>query len=118
MGRQAGQLEGVAEAALLAQVDILPEDEVQEVPVAELVGLGAGDQGGAVIRQVGQAEPVGGLADPVGGQLAHRFDCIPAAVAWSARGRDPTGIRIAAATCAGGVSGRGRPLCQPLLRQS
>ncbi len=67
--RQAAELQGVSEPALLAQPGLLAEDEAREVEVAELADLRAGD------------------ADVGAGELAHRRPCIRAAVASSSSGR-------------------------------
>ena len=69
---QAGQLEGVAEAAALAHTDLFLQDQVEEVQVAHGGLLGPGDQGVEVAGEVGQVEPFGVLADAGGDQLAHR----------------------------------------------
>ena len=68
-----------AEPALLAQLDLLAEDEVQEVEVAELAGLRSGDEVAGVLWQVRQAQPLCGDADACAGELAHRDPCVPVA---------------------------------------
>ena len=67
--RQPGQLQRVAEPAAFAQPEFFLEHQVDEVEVAHLGGLGAVDELGDGVGQVGQAEPGGVVTDPVGGQL-------------------------------------------------
>jgi len=69
--RQPGQLQCVAEPAALAQAEFFFEEEVDEVEVAHLRGLGAFDELGDDLGEVGQSEFGGMVADPVGGQAAH-----------------------------------------------
>ena len=57
--RQPGQLERVAEPAPFAQAEFFLEDQVDEVEVAQVVGLGAGGQLGGGVGQVGQARAAG-----------------------------------------------------------
>jgi hypothetical protein len=71
--RQPGKFERVAEPAALAQTELFFEEQVDEVEVAHLAGLGTFDELGDHIGEVGQPEPGGVVADPVGGQAAHRF---------------------------------------------
>jgi len=73
---QARELQGVAEAATLAQPDLLLEGEVDELQVAHAGLLGPGDQGVEVVGQPGQVQPFGVLTDAGGDQLAH--DATPA----------------------------------------
>jgi hypothetical protein len=75
---QAGQLQGVAEAAALADADLFLEDQVEEVEVAHRLPFGPVDQAVQALGQVGQAEPFGVVADAGGDQLAH-----PRPPAWS-----------------------------------
>ena len=65
--RQPGQLQGVAEAAALAQSDFFFEQQVDEVEVAHLRGFGTLDELGDGLGEMGQAELGGVVADPVGG---------------------------------------------------
>ena len=74
--RQPGQFQSVAEPAALAQADLFLEEQVDEVEVAHLGGLGAVDELGDGVGQVGQAEPGGVVTDPVGGQPAHEFSFV------------------------------------------
>jgi hypothetical protein len=69
---QPRQLEGVAEAAALAQADFFFQDQVEEVEVAHGGLLGPGDQGVEVAGEVGQPQAVGVLTDAGGDQLTHR----------------------------------------------
>lgn len=69
---QPGQLQRVAEPAALAQSEFFFQEEVDEVEVAHLGGLGPFDQLGDDIGDVAQAESGGMVTDPVGGQSAHR----------------------------------------------
>ena len=70
--RQPGQLQGVTEAAALPQPDLFLEQQVNEVEVAHLRGFGTLDELGDGLGEMGQAELGGVVADPVGGQGAHR----------------------------------------------
>lgn len=70
--RQPGELQGVAEPAALPQPELLFEEEIDEVEVAHLAGLGAVNQFGDDLGQVAQAEPGRMVPDPVSGQAAHR----------------------------------------------
>ena len=62
----------VAEPAALAQPDLFLQEQVDEVEVAHLRGFGAVDELGEGVGEVGEAEPGGVGADPVGGQGAHQ----------------------------------------------
>jgi hypothetical protein len=73
---QPGQLQRVAEAAALAQPELFLQYQVDELQVAHLGLLGAGEQGVEVVSEPGQAEPLGVFADAGGDQLAH--DLTPA----------------------------------------
>jgi hypothetical protein len=69
--RHPRQLQRVAEPAPFTQAELFLEQEVDEVEVAHLSGLGAVHELGDHLGQVGQPEPGGVVADPVGGQTAH-----------------------------------------------
>jgi hypothetical protein len=71
--RQPGQLQRVAEPAPFAQPDFFFEQQVDEVEVTHLRGLGPVDKLGDRVGEMGQAEPGGMVTDPVGGQGTHRF---------------------------------------------
>ena len=59
---QAAELEGVAEASPLPDPELLLEDEVEELAVAHLRLLGAGDELLGVLGPVGEAQALGVLA--------------------------------------------------------
>ena len=84
MVRQPGQLQRVAEPAALTQPDLFFQQQVDEVEVAHLRGLGALDELGDGLGEMGQAELGGVGSDPVGGQGAHRSSLHsgPTAAAW------------------------------------
>src|SRR3954454_13095572 len=65
------------------QAELLFEEQVDEVEVAHLAGLGAFDELGDDVGQVGQSEPGGVVADPVGGQTAHAPTSSWSGCAWS-----------------------------------
>ncbi len=71
MVRQPGQLERGPEPPSFAEADFLAEEQVDEVAVAHGVGFGPGDEWCRIVGEVGQAEPLRVLPDPVGDQLAH-----------------------------------------------
>ena len=73
--RQPGQFQGVAEPAAFAEAEFFFEQQVDEVEVAQLRGLGPLDELGDGVGEVGQAEPGGVVADPVRGQRAHVGSC-------------------------------------------
>jgi hypothetical protein len=77
--RQPRQLQGVVEAAALAQADLLLKGQVDELQVAHRGLFGPGDQSVKVVGQPGQVEPFGVLTDAGGDQLTH--DATPAS--WS-----------------------------------
>ena len=70
---QPGQFQRVAEPAALAQPDLFFQQQVDEVEVAHLRGLGPLHQFGDGVGEMGESEPGGVVADPVGGQGAHVF---------------------------------------------
>lgn len=69
---QTTELQGVAEAASLPDPDLLLEGEVQELAVAQLLGLGAGDELLGGLGQVGEAQALGMVTDAFRDELAHR----------------------------------------------
>jgi hypothetical protein len=76
---QAGELEGVAEAAAFSDADLFFQDQVEEVQVALGLLLGPVDQAIQALGQVGKPQPFGVLTDAGGDQLAH--DAAP--TSWS-----------------------------------
>lgn len=82
MVRQSRELQRVAEPAPFAQAELFFEQEVDEVEVTHLRGLGAADEFGDYLSQVDQPELGGGLTDPVGGQTAHRHCSVFSVVCW------------------------------------
>jgi hypothetical protein len=64
---QPGQFQGVAEPAALPHPDFFFEQQVDEVEVAHLRGLGAFDELGDGLGEMGEAELGGVGSDPVGG---------------------------------------------------
>ncbi len=68
---QAGQFQRVGEPAGLAHAGFFFQQQVEEVQVAHLGGLGPLDQFGDRVGGMGQAQPGGVGADPVDGQAAH-----------------------------------------------
>jgi hypothetical protein len=63
----------MAEAALFTDGEFFFQDQVEEVEVGHLVGVGPADVLGQRLSQVGQAELGGGRADPGDDQLAQRM---------------------------------------------
>ena len=84
--RQPGQLQRVAEPPALADPDLLFEDEVEELQVAQLRGLGPLCQRFGVLGEMGESEPGGVPADPVQHQRLAAHAAPPTLVrpaAWS-----------------------------------
>ena len=71
MVRHLGGAQRVVEPAFLADGELFLQDQVQEVEVAHLRGIGAFHVAGEGLGQVGQAELGGGGPDPAGDELAH-----------------------------------------------
>ena len=69
---QAAELEGVHEAPSLAHPELLLEGQVEQLAVAHLRLLGAGDQLLGVLGQVREAQALGMVTDAFGDELAHR----------------------------------------------
>jgi hypothetical protein len=69
--RQPGQLQRVAEPAAFAEADLFLQQQVDEIEVAQLAGLGTIDKLGQGVGEMGQAEPGRVVSDPVSGQGAH-----------------------------------------------
>jgi hypothetical protein len=70
---QPGQLQRVAEPAAFAEADFLFQEQVDEVEISHLAGLGTLDKLGEGVGEVGESEPGGMVPDPVSGQGARRI---------------------------------------------
>jgi hypothetical protein len=64
-------LSAFAEPAAVAQAEFFLEDQVDEVEVADVVGLGAGGQLGGRVGQVRQAAPQRVIADAGADEFTH-----------------------------------------------